>query len=72
MVAYVGSKIVLASPMTCDAAHTWMGRPIPPGADPNELGYAVLYPDGYRSWSPKAVFEEAYRGVSDGERELLT
>lgn len=23
-------------------------------------GYAIKYPDGYRSWSPKAVFEEAY------------
>lgn len=32
-------------------------------------GYAVLYPDGYESWSPKAVFEEAYRetdGMSFG------
>ena len=23
-------------------------------------GYAVRYPDGYESWSPKAVFEAAY------------
>lgn len=23
-------------------------------------GYAVIYPDGYKSWSPKAVFEAAY------------
>lgn len=32
-------------------------------------GYAVLYPDGYESWSPKEVFEEAYRetdGMSFG------
>lgn len=26
-----------------------------------EHGYAVRYPDGYVSWSPKAVFEAAYR-----------
>jgi hypothetical protein len=26
-------------------------------------GYKVLYPDGYVSWSPKEVFEEAYRPV---------
>lgn len=26
-------------------------------------GYAVQYPDGYTSWSPKAVFEEAYKPV---------
>lgn len=25
-----------------------------------EEGYAVKYPDGYISWSPKAVFESAY------------
>ena len=25
------------------------------------LGYAVVYPDGYRSWSPPEAFEEAYR-----------
>ena len=24
-------------------------------------GYLVMYPDGYRSWSPKKVFDEAYR-----------
>ena len=26
-----------------------------------EEGYKVVYPDGYVSWSPKEVFEEAYR-----------
>jgi hypothetical protein len=30
------------------------------GAD----GYAVKYSDGYTSWSPKAIFEEAYRPVT--------
>ena len=29
-------------------------------------GYAVKYEDGYTSWSPKAVFEAAYRPVSGG------
>lgn len=28
-------------------------------------GYKVVYPDGYTSWSPKDVFEEAYR-FADG------
>lgn len=27
----------------------------------NEPGYRLCYPDGYESWSPKAVFEAAYR-----------
>ena len=28
-----------------------------------ELGYAVKYADGYISWSPKDVFEEAYQPI---------
>lgn len=27
-------------------------------------GYKVVYPDGYVSWSPKDVFEEAYREIN--------
>jgi len=27
-------------------------------------GYAVKYADGYISWSPKAVFEEAYQPIT--------
>ena len=34
-------------------------------------GYAVKYPDGYISWSPKGVFEEAYR-VAEGDDQALT
>ena len=34
-------------------------------------GYAVKYADGYTSWSPKDVFEEAYR-VSEGDEQRLT
>ena len=29
-----------------------------------EDGYKVVYPDGYVSWSPKDVFEEAYREIT--------
>lgn len=28
-------------------------------------GYGVMYADGYESWSPKDVFEEAYREIQD-------
>ena len=34
-------------------------------------GYLVIYPDGYKSWSPKHVFEESYRMVSDKEKESI-
>jgi hypothetical protein len=46
---YIGTKIVHAFP------HQQAGKD----------GYAVHYADGYTSWSPKDVFEEAYRR-SDG------
>lgn len=38
--------------------------------DPKD-GYKVMYPDGHISWSPKHVFEEAYREVSAGEKLLI-
>lgn len=41
---YIGVKRIEAYPEDRD------GKP----------GYAVIYPDGYKSWSPKAVFEAAY------------
>ena len=46
----IGTKIIHAEPMEKN------GRP----------GYKVVYaPDNYESWSPKDVFEEAYR-VTEG------
>lgn len=53
--AYIGVKIVGAYPQTKD------------GVD----GYAVIYPDNYVSWSPKHVFEAAYREVSGGEGRIV-
>lgn len=44
---YIGVKKVEAYPEDRD------GKP----------GYAVIYPDGYKSWSPKEVFEAAYLPV---------
>lgn len=50
MKTYIGTKIIHAEPMQKN------------GLD----GYKVVYaPDGYESWSPKEVFEEAYR-LTDG------
>lgn len=36
-----------------------------------EEGYHVRYVDGYDSWSPKAVFENAYREVVNNEVMFL-
>ena len=44
MRAYIGTKIVMAEPQEKEGKE----------------GYKVVYKDGYTSWSPKDVFEEAY------------
>ena len=36
-----------------------------------EAGYHVVYPDGYHSWTPKDVFENAYRKVTSGEMDMF-
>ena len=53
MIQYIGTKLIKAEPQEKD----------------EKAGYKVCYPDGYVSWSPKDVFEEAYRptdGLSFG------
>lgn len=61
---FIGTKELMANPMTkvdyC-LHRDWL---VPDNEDPDEMGYLVEYPDGYQSWSPKAQFEEAYQ--SDG------
>ena len=51
LTTYIGVKVVQARPMEKDG----------------KAGYKVVYPDGYESWSPKAVFEEAYRDIRTGK-----
>ena len=48
---YIGTKIIHAEPATRVETADCSVRE----------GYKVVYPDGYESWSPKDVFEEAYR-----------
>lgn len=57
---YTGTKTIKAMPMEKDEAEKVLGKYITP-ATPGTDGYLVEYPDGYRSWSPKKVFEDAYR-----------
>ena len=70
MKQYIGTKLIEAEPAP------WVSGTYPDGTDyagvqpadwpiPAEAkvknGYKVRYADGYESWSPKDVFEEAYR-----------
>lgn len=60
MSMYIGTKVVMAMPMTMTEAQKVLGREIKP-ATVEEDGYLVEYKDGYKSWSPKSVFYDAYR-----------
>lgn len=57
---YTGTKTIKAMPMGKAEAEKVLGKSITP-ATAGMDGYLVEYPDGYRSWSPKHVFENAYR-----------
>ena len=66
---YIGCKIIKARPMAnIDFSVNFrsLGENLR-----YEMGYMVEYPDGYKSWSPKEAFENAYREITDGEMKLL-
>ena len=64
MPMYIGAKLVQAKPMSRGEYNAYRGWPIPCDEDQTAEGYLVRYqPDGYESWSPKEVFEQAYRQV---------
>lgn len=59
MKKYIGTKEVQAQPMSAELAiskgfktSTYTGK---------DEGYEVIYQDGYSSWSPKEVFDQAYK-----------
>ncbi|WP_130893078.1 DUF2829 domain-containing protein [Paraprevotella xylaniphila] len=65
MKKYIGTKQVEAEPMKLGDFVQKTGRN-PYGNDienheETEFGYHVRYEDGYESWSPKDVFENAYK-----------
>lgn len=62
MKKFIGTKVIMAEPMTMTEAQKVLGKEIKP-ATIEEDGYLVEYKDGYKSWSPKSVFEEAYHKV---------
>lgn len=60
---YIGTKLIEAEPASrVDGKIQPADWPVPNDALV-EPGYKVRYPDGYESWSPKAVFEQAYMAL---------
>lgn len=71
MEKYIGVKELKAKPMMLGEYNKYRGWEMPENENPNDEGYLVEYLDGgkpnhpghtgYISWSPKDVFERAYR-----------
>ena len=61
MKQYIGTKIIQAEPAYRVDGNVFVKANIVPSGVHIEDGYKVIYPDGYESWSPKNVFEAAYR-----------
>jgi len=67
LIKYVGTKIIDATPMTHgEFAKEKYKEPIETDfslKNKDTEGYKVIYDGGYASWSPKEVFEKAYRPI---------
>lgn len=73
MKTYTGTKVINAKPMTRGEYNVFRGWDLPANEDGSDEGYLVEYTDGgkanttayagYVSWSPKDVFERAYKRV---------
>ena len=70
MKAYIGCKIIRATPIKHDDFLKEQDK-YRENQETLGDGYKVFYPDGYISFSPKKVFEEAYREISLQERSLI-
>lgn len=65
MEKYLGVKLISAKPMTRgEFAEYKYQKEVNEGL-PEDGGFLVKYADGYESWSPKEVFEEAYRRIGN-------
>lgn len=65
---YIGTKLIKAKPMTRGDYNKYRGWKLPENENPDDEGYLVVYvdSDNYESWSPKDVFERAYRSCVEG------
>lgn len=58
---YIGTKVIMAAPMTRGEYNYYRGWEMNEDENPDDEGYLVKYSDNYESWSPKGVFDSAYR-----------
>lgn len=58
---YIGTKVVDATPAWRVDGKVYLKDEAVPKSMNREDGYKVVYEGGYESWSPKDVFEKAYK-----------
>lgn len=73
-ILHIGTKLIKASPMNRKAYNDLRGWTVPADENPADDGFLVEYLDGgkanvpgfegYVSWSPKGVFENAYHSTA--------
>lgn len=61
MKKYIGTKEVSATPAWQIDGTVYPKDGVAPRSMNRKDGYKVVYEDGYESWSPKDVFEKAYK-----------
>ena len=67
MKKYIGCKLIEAKEMNRGEYNKYRGWKLPENENPEDPGYLVRYSNGYESWSPKHIFENAYMEVNDNK-----
>lgn len=81
MKSYLGTKAILAQPMTLGEYNSYRGWDMPENEEPETPGYFIEYTDGgkpnhpdhkgYISWSPADVFERSYKPSDTFQARLI-
>lgn len=77
---FIGTKEVLARPMSRGEYNAYRGWTVPADENPDDAGHLVEYVDGgasnhpdhagYISWSPQDVFERAYKPIDTPKQRV--
>ena len=61
MMEFIGTKRVMAEPMTRGEYNDYRGWALPEGENSEDPGFVVKYDNDYVSWTPAAVFYKHYQ-----------
>ena len=72
MKTYTGLTQVQAESLSRGGYYQYQGWTVPAHVDPSEDGFMVVYPDGFRYWSPADTFNKEFIEVSSNSgRQIL-